>query len=1074
MPDLSRFLPKTTQALSRLALLAGIWITLHCSSNGSEIEQNHENIGSIAAIRRLYLEDQGETIPQLPVDLEAVIHFVDAEWNIIYASDPTGSIFVKIDWRFAPHGLEQGERIRIQGHTSPGDMMPIVTARKIIRSSKKRLHRTPPGTLIKLENYDSFQHDSSAVSIEVTVNSTYQAHGHTYLDGLSDGLLIRTAIPRDFDRYDPSELLGATILVNGILKSQIKEKWSDHEYFLLFASSDHTFSIVAPSPSPLRPATHYEIGDITAPESAAKHSDHEYISTSGVAITRSERGLLTIGDGDSAIEVQMPKPWHKIRRGDYLHIEGFINTDDDRLAIATKQITRLRRKRVPPPKKIELDQIAKIANRMQIETSAYIVHDRKPEDPRELLLASAPHQPPSLRAIVKITETQRKGLKPDEILTANLTGTLKHPQLGEELPTLIINSLDDITATSRIPRQDHFAWFKSVAWILASCAILTSALFLWVFTLRRQVAFRTVAIRKNARKLTDTAEKLRAAKLAEAQISARLRDIYRSVDDGILVVDPKGKPLEANPSFTRIFELKNRPLDLDATELQEALSKKMENSALFIDYWQKSLTGADEHETTEWELLSGPTTEVSAFTAPVFTPKDPAQHTTSIDTLDASSDAKEILGRVWVFRDLTRQRQLEKSLVQAQKMEAVGRLAGGIAHDFNNLLTGVTGSLGVARKNRDKPLSESEHLLETAESAARRAAELVQSLLGFSRQSSLHLKPGNSSDVIRRLQALVRHSFDAKIEVKTIIDPKLWITNLDSTHLEQVLLNMCVNAKDAMPEGGIITIEARNNPTARRSPAKPGENCIELIVKDTGTGIAPEHLATIFEPFFTTKEQGKGTGLGLAMSYGIIEQHGGWITCESSATTGTSFHIYLPRFTGTLNGLDVKPKSNTTLLPPPTHRRTLRERTPSSATTPQRSKHVLVVDDEAVVRAVAEGLFRNSGFKVSSAENGRIALDFLASLHAPGTSTSGHVDIIILDLTMPVLSGKETLRELRRLYPEVPVIIASGYLVDPVAFTKEAGASPDAFMQKPYELDEILELATTIIARSEPGIALSS
>ena len=1042
-------------------------------NEASAAPQNHEEIGSLAAVRRLYLDDQRKSIPELPVDLEVEIYYIDREWNLFFVGDPTGTLRVKVDWRFAPYGLRQGEHIRITGHTNPGKVMPFIKAQKISRIPEKSINPIPLGPRVDLKRFDTFRDDCAAARVELEVSAVYKMHDRTFLQGLSGGRVLRTVLPKNLERYTPDEILGATIIVNGVLASMPREESADHSNFVVFANTDRSFSIIEPPARPLPDAQYLNIGEIVSGGSTGELTKSTYISTAGTVLSTTSGGLVMIGDGESSVSVRMSKPWHKVKRGDYAHVNGFIAMKNGNVVIEANWFSRLGSKKVPTSREIELDQIDEIAHGMRINTKAFMVEGENQDDPQELLVATAPGLPPVARVKFTIPQKNLKNLKTDEIVSADFKATLRRGEPGETLPTLTITTLDNITVTARdIPTQQNYAWIKSVAWILASCALLTSALFLWVFTLRRQVAIRTTTVRKNARKLMDTAEKLRAAKLAEAQVSARLRDIYRSVDDGILVVDTDGKTLEANPSFTRIFELKRNPLDLDATDLREALAKRMENPSLFTKYWQDALAGDCGNDTTDWELLSGPTTGVSAFTAPVFTPKDPSGHTSAIDTLASSTDGKKIVGHVWVFRDLTKQRQLEQSLVQAQKMEAVGRLAGGIAHDFNNLLTGVTGSLGVARKYRDKPLADSEHLLETAESAARRAAELVQSLLGFSRQSSLHLKPGNPSDVIRRLQALVRHSFDAKIDVECIIDPELWIANLDSTHLEQVLLNMCVNAKDAMSEGGTITIQAKNNPTAHRTPADDGENCIELIVEDTGTGIAPEHLATIFEPFFTTKEQGKGTGLGLAMSYGIIEQHGGWITCESTVPHGTSFHIFLPRYTGKLNGLDVKPKSNTTLLPPPTHRPTLCEHTPS--TTPDRPKHVLIVDDEAVVRAVAEGLFRNSGFKVSSAENGRLALDHLASIHAPGTSTSGHVDAIILDLTMPVLSGKETLRELRRLYPEIPVVIASGYLVDPVAFTNEAGASPDAFMQKPYELDEILEVVTTIIARSEQAVALPS
>ncbi len=258
-----------------------------------------------------------------------------------------------------------------------------------------------------------------------------------------------------------------------------------------------------------------------------------------------------------------------------------------------------------------------------------------------------------------------------------------------------------------------------------------------------------------------------------------------------------------------------------------------------------------------------------------------------------------VAGGVLILDDATARLALTQQLRQAQKMEAVGRLAGGIAHDFNNLLTAITGNLALllAQSPGDDPDRE---LLQITENAAWRAAELTQQLLGFSRQARLSLKPLHLPDCLREALTIAQRTLGPLVEVEMVAGPEVWPVEADPNQMNQVLLNLCLNARDAMPRGGRILVTVQNRELspdrARLHPERrPGE-FVELSVRDTGCGIAPEILPRIFDPFFTTKEQGKGTGLGLAMGFEIVQRHNGWIECSSTVGVGTCFTIYLPRY----------------------------------------------------------------------------------------------------------------------------------------------------------------------------------
>jgi two-component system cell cycle sensor histidine kinase/response regulator CckA len=396
---------------------------------------------------------------------------------------------------------------------------------------------------------------------------------------------------------------------------------------------------------------------------------------------------------------------------------------------------------------------------------------------------------------------------------------------------------------------------------------------------------------------------------------------------------------------------------------------------------------------------------------------------------------------------VTEQKALETQMAQTQKMNAVGTLAGGIAHDFNNVLTAI--------------LLSSDHLLLQARPAdasfadlmeikrnANRAAVLVRQLLAFSRKQTMRPAVLNLTDVIGDLRMLVdRLISGTNVKLEVDYGRDLWPVKTDLSQFEQVLINLCVNARDAMPQGGKIKIITRNMPAnevvALGRSDLPSEDLVMIEVADTGTGIPPEIMDKIFEPFFTTKEVGKGTGLGLSMVYGIVKQSGGYIYPDSEVGRGTAFRIFLPRHiievAPPLEGEAAQAASDAAAA------KEVAKEEPLDLT--GKSAVVLLVEDEEAVRRGGKRMLETRGYTVHEAGSGTEALEVLEELE-------GKVDIVVSDVVMPEMDGPSLLRELRKTYPDMKFIFVSGYAED--AFAKNLPADAKfGFLPKPFSLKQL-------------------
>jgi PAS domain S-box-containing protein len=390
-----------------------------------------------------------------------------------------------------------------------------------------------------------------------------------------------------------------------------------------------------------------------------------------------------------------------------------------------------------------------------------------------------------------------------------------------------------------------------------------------------------------------------------------------------------------------------------------------------------------------------------------------------------------------ILRDLSEKKKMEAQFLRAQRLESIGTLAGGIAHDLNNILTPITMSVKLLKK--DRPEHERQGLLGTLQTSAERATELVKQVLAFAGGIEGERAPVQMKHVITEVTSILQHTLPKAITVRTELEKQLSVVRGDVTQLSQVLMNLCVNARDAMPGGGELTISAKNlnldENFARTHLGASAGPYVAITVEDTGTGMPPEVMDKMFDPFFTTKEHGKGTGLGLSTVLGIVKSHGGFISVYSQVGQGSSFVIYLPAAAGEA----AKPAPVGAVVIPAGH-----------------GELVLVVDDEPAILETTRVALQSQGYRTVVAGDGQEALTVFRKQHE-------NLRAVVLDMMMPVMDGPTAMAAMQTINPRVPIIAASGLRPSgPTADAVARGAK--AFLHKPYTAEQLLETVGRVVA----------
>jgi PAS domain S-box-containing protein len=394
---------------------------------------------------------------------------------------------------------------------------------------------------------------------------------------------------------------------------------------------------------------------------------------------------------------------------------------------------------------------------------------------------------------------------------------------------------------------------------------------------------------------------------------------------------------------------------------------------------------------------------------------------------------KTLAGILLIGKDITDQvaaekqkEELERQLLQSQRMEVAGRLSGGIAHDFNNFLSAIMGFADLIQIETDLPPKQAEYLKQIT-LCTDRAATLTRQLLAFSRKQILEPKVINCNTIIAALSPMLRQLTGENIRFFSSLAPDLCTIKADPGRIEQVIMNLAVNSRDAMPDGGTLTVITRNSDPHTDSHVPSGAYCV-IIVSDSGCGMDEATMAKMFEPFFTTKESGKGTGLGLATVYGIVKQSNGHIFCTSEPGKGTSFTLYFPKVTEPA-AANLSTQVQPTII--------------------KGTETILVAEDDSTIRLVTEKLLGNAGYSVITAINSSDALS-VAQKH------SGSIDLLLSDMVMPGISGKELYNKIHSHYPEMKVLFTSGY-------TSEIADLGTPFLQKPFNQKILLEKVRMVL-----------
>ncbi len=545
--------------------------------------------------------------------------------------------------------------------------------------------------------------------------------------------------------------------------------------------------------------------------------------------------------------------------------------------------------------------------------------------------------------------------------------------------------------------------------------------------LERRIAERTADLAQANARLQDEVQEHRRTEGARLSSEKRFNYLTDNLNQGVWFAQANPpQVLYVNPAFERIWGLPAARFYENPKLWRDYLHP--DHRQLVADVYDAEIANPTGHDLQLLYRIVRPDGQVRWIHDRMVI------HHTSAGEVDSLSGITE---------DITEARELEDQLRQAQKMEAVGRLAGGVAHDFNNVMTVILGYSAVLLQELSQN-SSARYFVQEIQRAGERCAALTGQLLAFSRKQMLHPVSLDLHRVIRDLMTLLKSLIGEHITIVLQLDPLPRWVKADAVQLEQVLLNLAVNARDAMPHGGTLTIDTHQ--VFSEEVWGPGHDTrttctyVRLRVHDTGTGIDPATKAKIFEPFFTTKPPGRGTGLGLSTVYGIVHQSGGTITVESAVSQGTTMTVFLP---------EVAPPH--AALPPV-------QSEPEDKTG---SEIILLVEDEPSVRLLTQHILRTHGYTVHEAENGFQALDLIRR-------NALHIDLLLTDLVMPGMNGKELAMRLRGHFMDLKVLYMSGYSDNPPVTGDEAQGYT-TFLQKPFSPEDLIRLVRETLHSVSPA-----
>jgi len=945
-PGVSRILKSAKSIRDRLIAGGPLWLLAFClllsglacasALRAGQAPQQKSSLPLLTRVEQIRNLSNDEANLGYPILVRAVVTYFNPAENDLFIQDSTAGIWVNIGTAKPP--LQPGQLVEVEGISGAPDFAPQIDKPKVRILGQGSL---PEARQVTYGRLASSQEDSQWVEIEGIVRNVTKGDVGLTLDLAAEGGRLSVKIP-DFASAVPGFLVDAKVRIQGVCGAAFNSKNQITGVFL-YSPSLNQLRIVEPAPSNAFLAPRRPVASLLrfTPQGASGHR----VKVRGVVTFQQPGSALFIKEENDGLQVRTLATT-SIRTGDLVEVVGFPAVGEYSAVLRDAVFRRIGAGPTPVPVSVTADQALDGSHDADFVRIQARLLDATPgpntlnmESGNILFLAQVEDPVPakSLEALVPGSLLQLTGIC---ILQADED---HNPQSFR----ILVRSMNDVAVIQPPPWWDIKRMLRIIA-MLAAVALATT---LWAFLLKRQVAEKTDSIR-------DSLER-------EASARERYQELFENANDMVFTCDLDGH-------FTSLNKAGRRMVGCDLPDvLRMNLTQILapEYSALA----REMLQDASEQGQRTYEVE-------------IVTRKDGRLRVDLGTTLiQRAGKPPELQG---IGRDITRHRRLEDQLRHAQKMEAAGRLAGGVAHDFNNLLTVISGfgQLVLGRLESTDP--KYPHLSEILK-AADRGATLTRQLLAFSRQQVLQPQVMDLNLTLANIDRMLRHLIGEDVELSIVPGPALGRVKADPGEIDQVILNLAVNARDAMPHGGRLILQTENvnldeARAAGHYPIRPGQYVL-LTVNDTGCGMDAETQKHIFEPFFTTKEQGKGTGLGLATVHGIVHQSGGYIYVYSELGNGSCFKIYLPRVDQVAE--------------PAKSRQAIEHHSRGTET-------ILVVEDEAMVRDLTLEVLKESGYTVISAERPDDALRICSQNEGP-------IDLLLTDVVMPGMSGLELAERLK-------------------------------------------------------------
>ena len=901
------------------------------------------------------------------VDLLATVTYIEPFTSIIFVEDQEQAVFVS---NVSTRGLKFGERVRVVGTVRKGDLSPTISAKSVFKADLDQEPVPPTPLDVNLSDLKLGDHDARYVRVRGTVLQAVSAQGQTLVLCEDNGVLFHVNINGARKLDEMWDWIGSTVDSVGVLAITLQ------------AGTELLESEIGK-----RKIVYFRIWCVDAPEIISGQQTQPKDAAGGKLSKVDLQGQV-ISKLDESFVLQDSQKSTRIHCSDLF---GFGATSIVRVAVTpiiksdegleyhAKVIEELFTTRLPIP--IEFHKLADDQRWKYVKAGGRPVQIR---NNGERIFFDI-HRDGKTAHI----ELHDHGLTSLDILEntryLEVHGTVTDVNENGDCSVLVKNSKNISLIEPVIP-----IW-KYLTWILLPITGLFVVGFVWV---------------KGQRNRADSF----AASIKD--MNNRLVSTYQAINDGILAVDNEEQVLTVNSQFCELIGRDLKPgerFDVGACSefLAQVKDRRKVEEFIFKHCQESRVENRLEVELTEPENRS--------FDL----------HCSNIVAGNGSRS-----GRLLILRDRTSERQLQAELIHSNKIEAVGQLVGGIAHDFNNILTTITANLSLLSLDQELDHAAQERV-EDVELAASRGTELVRRLLTYSGKTQLRPETQPINSIIRELHKFAKATFDSRYRFDFELDSGEPTVHVDSGAIEQVILNIYLNARDAMPDGGIIHTQTKVKISDQNEPR------VQIRITDNGPGVHPEILEKIFDPFFTTKAGQAGTGLGLSTSKRLILEQGGRLDCISTIENGSCFEIELPITR------QIEPRADEPEL--------------ASPVCQVSKKTVLVVDDEDGIRKISATILEMHGYDVLTAVNGEAALAVLRTEHQ-------RIDMVLLDLTMPGISGLEVLKIASAKYSEIPVVLCSGYLAgvsEKIGDERLRLAKPFAAKQLIEIVDQAMKLDTT-------------